>query len=218
MSLFEAIRTGDTAAVASLVQADPQLANARNEQGVSALAFAVYNRKPDIVAKLRELGALLDIFTACMTGDTAAVEEMLQGNKSLVKLMSADGWTPLHLAAFFGHPGCAAALLQNGADVNTRSTNAMQNLPLHAGAAGRNFEVMKLLVDFGSNVNARQHGGWTALHAASQNGDASIAELLLVNGADPKARAENNQGPMDLALTRGQQAIVDLLEKHGVAL
>ena len=218
MNLFEAIRTGDPAAVAALVQADPQLANAKNEQGVSALAFAVYNRKPEVVAKLRELGAQLDIFTACMTGDTAAVEEMLQGNKSLVKLMSADGWTPLHLAAFYGQAGCTAALLKGGADVSTRSTNAMQNLALHAGAAGRNFDVMKLLVDFGSNVNARQHGGWTALHAASQNGDISIAELLLINGADPKARAENNQGPMDLALTRGQQAIVDLLEKHGVAL
>jgi ankyrin repeat protein len=218
MSLFEAIRTGDSAAVAALVQADPQLANARNEQGVSALAFAVYNRKPEIVAKLRELGASLDIFTACMTGDTAAVEEMLAGNKSLVKLMSADGWTPLHLAAFFGQPGCASALLNSGADVNARSTNPMQNLPLHAGAAGRNFEVMKLLVDFGSPVNARQHGGWTALHAASQNGDISIAELLLTNGADAKARADNNQAPLDLALTRGQQAIVDLLEKHGVTL
>jgi uncharacterized protein len=191
---------------------------AKNEQGVSALAFAVYNRKPEVVAKLRELGAHLDIFTACMTGDTAVVEEMLRGNKGLVKLMSADGWTALHLAAFLAHPGCAGALLNAGADVNTRSTNAMQNLPLHAGAAGRNFEVMKLLVDSGSNVNARQHGGWTALHAASQNGDLSIAELLLSHGADPKARAENNQGPMDLALTRGQQAIVDLLEKYGVAL
>lgn len=218
IQLFEAIRTGDVDSVASQVHADPTLANAKNEQGVCALAFAVYNRKPDVAAKLRELGAQLDIFTACMTGDTAATEEMLRGNKGLVKLMSADGWTPLHLAAFFGHSGCAAALLNAGADVSTRSTNPMQNLPLHAGAAGRDFDVMKLLVDFGSNVNARQHGGWTALHAASQNGDLSIAELLLINGADPKARAENNQGPLDLALTRGQQAIVDLLEKYGVAL
>jgi ankyrin repeat protein len=215
---FEAIRAGDAASVRSQLDTDPALANAKNEQGVSALAFAVYNRKPEIAELLQSSGAQLDIFTACMTGNAAVVEEMLRGNKGLVKLMSADGWTPLHLAAFFGHAACASALLNAGADVKTRSTNAMQNLPLHAGAAGRNFEVMKMLVDFGSDVNARQHGGWAALHAASQTGDVAIAELLLASGADAKARANNNQSPMDLALTRGHQEIVELLEKYGVSL
>ena len=217
-SFFDAIRDGDGNGVKAQLQADPQLAEARNEQGLSALAFAIYNRKPEIADLLRENGASLDIFTASMIGESAAVKQMLAGNKGLVKLMSVDGWTPLHLAAFFGHRDCTSALLNAGADVKTRSTNQMENLPLHAGAAGRNVEVMKLLVDFGSDVNARQHGGWTALHATAQSGDAAIAELLLASGADSKARAGNNQSAMDLALTRGHQAIVDILEKYGAAL
>ena len=215
---FDVIRQGDAASVATQLQANAQLVSATNEQGIGPLAFAIYNRKPEIAAILRQNGATLDIFTACMSGETAVVQQMLDGNKGLVKLMSADGWTPLHLAAFFGHPDCTATLLNAGADVKARSTNQMQNLALHAGASGRNFDVMKLLIDFGSDVNARQHGGWTALHAAAQSGDANIAELLLASGADGKARAGNNQSAMDLALTRGHQSIVDVLEKYGAAL
>jgi len=215
--LFDAIRAGDLQAVTSLLDSDPALVNGKNEQGLPALAFAIYNRKPEIVSLFESRGAMFDIFTATMAGKTELVQEMVDGNKSLVKLMSVDGWTPLHLAAFFGHRDCAAVLLNAGAEVNARSTNPMQNMPLHAAAAGRHTEVIRLLIEFGAAVNARQHGGWTALHAAAQNGDAAIAAMLLENGADALVRADNNQGAFDLALTRGHQAIVDLLEKHGAS-
>ncbi len=215
--LFDAIRAGDLDGVKAQLDADSTLVNARNEQGTPAYAFAIYNRKPEIAALLESRDARLDIFSAAMSGKTDLVREMLAGNKGLARLISADGWTALHLAAFFGHPDCVEALLNAGAEVNARTTNAMQNMPLHAGAAGRNVKVIKLLIDFGAAVNARQHGGWTALHAASQNGDAAIAQLLLENGADAGIRADNNQGAFDLALSRGHQAIVDLLEKHGAS-
>jgi ankyrin repeat protein len=217
MQLFDAIRAGDLGAVTALVDGDASLVNLRNDQGIPVYAFALYNRKPEIAALLESRGAMLDIFTAAMAGKTALVEEMLAGNKSLVKLISADGWTALHLAAFFGHRDCAQALLNGGSEVNARSTNPMRNTPLHAGTAGRNAEVIKLLIDFGADVNARQHGGWTPLHAAAQSGDVEIAKLLLENGAEIGIRADNNQGAFDLALTRGHQAIVDLLEKHGAS-
>lgn len=215
--LFDAIRGGDLSAVQSIVEADASVAQSTNEHGVSALAFAIYNRKPEIAAYLESKGVLLDIFTATMAGRTELVREMVAGNKSLVKLISADGWTPLHLAAFFGHAGCAAELLNAGAIVDARSTNAMRNMPLHAGVAGRSFDVAKMLVEFGADVNARQNGGWMPLHAAAQNGDIAMAELLLQHGAQPGARAENNQSALDLALTKGHQGIVDLLEKHGAS-
>ena len=72
-----------------------------------------------------------------MQGDTARIEELLAANRSLVSTLSTDGWTPLHLAAFFGKTDAARLLLNKGAPVNARSTNAMQNMPLHAAAAGK---------------------------------------------------------------------------------
>jgi ankyrin repeat protein len=214
--LFDAIRAGDLEGVKAQLDADASLVNAKNEQGVSAIAFSIYNRKPEITALLEERGVSHDIFTAVMAGKTDLVAEMLSGNKGLVRLMSADGWTPLHLAAFFSQTECAAILLGSGAEVTTRSTNPMQNMPLHAAVAGRNTEIVSMLVEAGAPVNARQHGGWAPLHAAAQNGDVEIAEILLGKGAEVGARADNNQAAFDLALSKGHQAMVDLLEKHGV--
>src|SRR5689334_9474062 len=99
----------------------------------------------------------LAIFAAAIQGKTARVEELLAGNRALVSALSSDGWTPLHLAAFFGAAETARALLNKGATVTARSTNEMQNTPLHAAAAGGHASIVQLLVDHGANANARQH-------------------------------------------------------------
>jgi ankyrin repeat protein len=70
------------------------------------------------------------------------------------------------------------------------------------------------LLEHGADVNARQEGGWTALHAASQNGDVEMLRLLIAAGADVQIRAENQQNAMDLALGRGHQAVVELLDVY----
>ena len=213
--LFESIKTGDAAKVTTLLDGDAELANAVNEQGIAAHTFAIYNRKPEIAELLESRGARIDIFAAAMAGRTELVQEMLGGNKALAKLLSADGWTALHLAAFFGHKDAAQALLAAGASVTERSKNAMSNMPLHAAASGRHYELCQMLVEHGAPVNAQQHGGWMPLHAAAQNGDVPMAILFIENGADPNARADNQQRPIDLALTKGHQEIVSLLEHLG---
>ncbi len=124
----------------------------------------------------------------------------------------------MHLAAFFGHPELAKGLLNRGAAIDSRSTNAMKNTPLHAAAAGAKFEMVKLLLDHGADANARQHGGWTALHSAAQTGNRAMGETLLAHGADVKARADNNQSPLDLALVHGYGEMATLLEGLGAQL
>lgn len=160
----------------------------------------------------------LAIFAAAMLGDTARLEALLSGNRALTETISTDGWTPLHLAAFFGKTEAVRLLLNKGAEVKRRSTNPMNNLALHAAAAGRHTGVVKLLLEFGTPANAQQHGGWTALHAAAQHGDVEMAEILVQNGADISARADNQQRPLDLAVLKAHQKMVDFLESHGAAL
>ncbi len=78
--------------------------------------------------------------------------------------------------------------MNRGANVDARSTNAMKNTPLHAAVAGRKADAMsQCLLERGADVNARQHGGWTALQGAAQAGDREIVKLLLANGADPES-------------------------------
>ncbi len=73
---------------------------------------------------------------------------------------------------------------------------------------------MRILLEHGAEVNARQEGGWTALHAASQNGDVEMVRLLIAGGADVQMRADNQQNALDLALSKGHQAVVDLLDVY----
>src|ERR1700744_2236552 len=87
------------------------------------------------VKALVDANPSLAIFAASVLGDTAQVEELVAVNRSLVSAFSTAGWTPLHLAAFFGKIDAARWLLNKGAVVNARSTNAMENLPIHAAAA-----------------------------------------------------------------------------------
>ena len=212
--IFNAINAGDTGAVARLMETDSNLARARNELGVSALMQARYANQVDIVALLRNAAGELDIFEAAALGDVTRLQALLANGPEPVNSHSNDGFTPLHLACFFGQPSVAEALIAQGADVHARSRNPMQNTPLHAAAAGRSKEAVRALLEHGADVNARQDGGWTALHAASQNGDVEMVRLLIAGGADVQARAGNQQNAMDLALTKGHQAVVDVLDEY----
>ena len=211
---FDAIRTGDRERVSGMIAADEALLNSKDENGLGPFIVAKYSGRSEIAALLLEKGVELDIFSACMAGAGERVAELMGLDRKLIQSYSGDGWTPLHLACFFGQPAIAEALIQRGADVQARSRNAMQNAPLHAAAAGRNREAARILIEHGADVNAQQEGGWTALHAAAQNGDVEMVQLLISGGAHVHARAGNNQNALDLALTKGHQAVVDILDGY----
>jgi ankyrin repeat protein len=175
---------------------------------------AKYSRRNDIAGMLLEKGVELDIFAACMAGAEERVVELVSRQHDLTNSYSPDGWTPLHLAGFFNHPALTEALLTYGADVQARSRNPMANAPIHAAAAGRSRESVRILLEHGADASARQAGGWTPLHAASQSGDVELVRLLIASGADVQARADNNQNALDLAMTGGHQTVVEVLDEY----
>jgi ankyrin repeat protein len=214
---FGAIKQGDAIKVLSMINADPSLLGDKDENGLGPYTVARYSRQDEVAKLLLDKGVELDIFASCMAGVRERVVELLAADRGLVNSYSHDGWTPLHLAAFFGRPEIAEVLLANGADVHARSTNAMRNTPLHAAVAGKRSGVASVLLGHGAEVNVKQHGGWTPLHGAAQNDDFEVVRLLISLGADVQARADNNQTALDLALTKGHASIVQLLEEHGAA-
>jgi ankyrin repeat protein len=211
---FEAIRAGDRGKVEELLNANAGLLGAKDEKDLGPYTAAKYSGRNEIAALLLERGVELDVFAACMAGARERAVELIGQEPELVKTYSHDGWTPLHLACFFGHATLAEMLIAQGAEVNARSRNGMQNTPLHAAAAGRNRDAVRVLLEHGADVNARQEGGWRALHAASQNGDVEMVRLLIAGGADVQARAENQQNALYMALTKGHPAVVEVLEAY----
>jgi uncharacterized protein len=160
----------------------------------SALLAALYNRRTDEAAALATRLAPLDIFEAAAIGQAARVLELIAEEPAAASAWSDDGFTALHLAAFFAHPECVQALLAAGADVNARSRNGMSVRPLQSAVTSRSLGCVELLIAAGSDPNARQGGGFTPLHSAVHNGDRAIEAALLGAGADASLRADDGRG------------------------
>jgi ankyrin repeat protein len=210
--LFGAIRKGDEARALATLAGEPGLANARDDSGVSAILCALYNGRGALIEPLIAAGAAIGLYEAAALGRRDDVERLLVREPAAVGSYSPDGWTPLHLASFFGHGEVVALLLERGAPVNAVSRNAQVNTALNAAAAAGRTEIALLLLKSGADPAFRQAGGFTPLHAAAFRGDNVMLRALLDSGADQAAKTDAQQTALDLALAKGHQATVAILE------
>jgi uncharacterized protein len=214
--LFGAIRTRDAEAARRLLDPNPGLASARGEGGESPVMMALYHGADEVLSLLIEFGAELDVFAAAAAGRGERPEAILDADPRQLDAFAADGWTALHLAAFFGQTAAAGALLARGADVGAVSRNATANMPLHAALAGRmERRLVELLLAHGADVNARGGAGYTPLHLAASRGDAGLVELLLAHGGRPGSSSDDGRTAADIAGERGYPEVAVLLRQRG---
>src|SRR5438552_15913039 len=134
-------------------------------------------------------------FEACAKGNVAVLRRLLAKHPGLVRAANPaaphGGWTGLHAAAQQGRLQAVRLLLKHGADPNAREAGD-NTYPLHWAAANRHIEVVRALLDAGSDV----HGigddheldaiGWATFfhepHGAPGD-NPSVAALLVERGA-----------------------------------
>jgi ankyrin repeat protein len=173
---------------------------------------AQYHHHAEAVTALLATKPELDLFDAASVGATARVAELLDRDPARVNAFSNDGFYPLGLAAFFGHPDTVRLLLARGADVSQAARNPMRVQALHAAAAGRSLESVRLLVDAGAPVNAKQEKGWAPLHEAVRQGNVEMTRYLLAHGADPKLQNDEGVSAIGLAAREGREEMLKLLK------
>jgi ankyrin repeat protein len=208
---LEACKAGDEATVRDRLSRDQTLAGIRAESGETPVMAALYRGHQTIVDALVDAGAPLDLFAAAALGRVEIVEARLVHNPDALNRSAYDGWTALHLAAFFGRLPVVTLLLERGADLLARSSNSIDNTALHAAVAGGRVESALALIEAGSDVNAPDGGGHTPLHIAAEAGYVPIVEALLRRNANPHAVDAEDRTPLARAAARNHSAVVDLI-------
>jgi ankyrin repeat protein len=146
--------------------------------------------------------------------DIHRVKQALETGPASLNSFSPDGWTPLHLAAFFGFQELVHLLLKEGAaiDIPSKSRASHGNSPLQAAIAMGRLEVVQLLLDEGANVNFLQEPSrLTPLHIAASRKDVGIVRLLLERGANRDAISADGKKPVDIARERQNADVAEIL-------
>jgi uncharacterized protein len=154
------------------------------------------------------------ICQAAATGNVEVVRELVSKDPALVHTFSHDGWTPLHLAAHFGHVEAAQALIESGADVQARARNGLGSTPLLWAVSGGCLDTVLLLLAHAADVNETSTAGSSPLHKAAVLGNVAIARALVSHGANVNARNSGGQTPLTHALFNRHQDVALLLQEH----
>jgi ankyrin repeat protein len=143
-----------------------------------------------------------EIHDAAKAGDLTKARALLKDNPELVSSRDDKGYTPLHLAAVYGHKAVAELFLANKADVNARIVYKLEMLDLIT---------LKPLALNNNETIGHMDDGPTPLHLAVDNGHKDIAELLLANKAEVNALDTEGCTPLHEAAFRGNKEIAALL-------
>jgi len=162
IELIRAVKRGDMQLVSSLIDNGSSVNSAQND-GTSALAWAVYQDNEDIVDLLINTGDGADVnapneyginplHLACMNQSANMVSKLLQAgaNPNTTKW---TGESPLMTCANTGTLDAVRDLLDNGADVNAAEITQTQTALMWA-AAEKHSDIVALLIERGANINA----------------------------------------------------------------
>lgn len=188
LSLLDAVKSGDEAAIRALVQKRADV-NVAEPDGTTALHRAVQRDDVETVELLIRAGAnvktanrygVTPLIVACTNGNAAIMRKLIEAGADANTALP-EGETALMTAARTGKVEAVKLLVAHGADVNAKESGRGQTALMWA-AAENNVETVKALVEGGADVTARSNGGFTALLFAVRAGKAEAVHALLESG------------------------------------
>jgi ankyrin repeat protein len=210
-NVFDFVVAGDIESLTALLNAAGR-ARLHNETGESPYRFALFHGHAAAAEAVKACGGY-GPHDAALINDVARLKALLEPAEWAVDLLSPDGWTALHLAAFVGADDAVETLLALGASARIFGRAFEQNLPIHAAAAGRRIgkRAFEALAAATGDPDARQKQGYTALMIAASNGFDAACEVLLAAGADRAVALPDGKTAADIARERGHAALAERL-------
>ena len=203
--LMLAVRAGKMESVKALLAAKADI-NAPDSyqggRGFPPLYFAITSRRPELVNYLLENHA-----------DPKSKVPAFAGNRPAVNFDSPKDEPLLTVAATGSDAAIAKMLLDHGAEVDARDTQA--NTPLIWAANCAATEAVALLLTNGADINAVGDNSWTALGCAVYGGASEVVKILL--NYHPKVDAMMGSGvsPLQIAVQKNSPDIARQLLDAG---
>lgn len=184
------------------------------------------------------------IFHYAATSTREIINYIASVSTTMLNHCNSDGFTALHLSCVSDKPDCVKALLIAGADVNIDAQNGRSKYPtgtapksstvadiMHLNSDKLNTEDMKrggtplhwsasrevleALIERGTNINALNVDGKTALHVMVLRNRLDCAVALLSNGAEIDWRDKDGKTPLHIAVEKKLVPIVQCLVVFG---
>jgi len=156
------------------------------------------------------------IHYAAARGDRAAVRSGLDHGVR-INLRTADGQTPLMLAARNGHLSIVRDLISRHAGLEARDARNGFTA-LHWAADRYHPAIVRALIAAGANVDAANKWEQTPLWQASwqaDQGNTEIAHILIAGGANFRHADDHGNTPLLMAARAGHRPMIDYLLSLG---
>ncbi|KAF2461003.1 proteasome regulatory particle subunit [Lineolata rhizophorae] len=211
--------------VESLINANPKLANRRDEDDRLPLHWAVsYNRLPIVQLLVQTKGFEIDaqdgvgwtpLMMAVSLKDADEILDLLLQRGADVNMKNNNGQTALHFTASKNNLDAAKKLISGRASARIKDKRGQ--LALHRAAAVGSVPMIKLLLENKSPLNATDMDGLTALHHAIAEGHGDAAMELLKAGAETEKRSSDGHLAIEMAPDQKIRSfILQSAEREGI--
>lgn len=191
-----------------------------NEEHSQLLTHAAIGGNAELVELMLSLGCdpnrqnsneRTPLHDAAYRGKVASIRVLIAAGADL-NCRDKKGQTPLIEACRSGYPKAVIELIDKGADINI-SKAAEKTTPLMFAASMKSPDLAKLLLDKGSDIEAKDFIGCTALMYAARSGSAEMVNLLLDAGAKINAIDNNGKDAFQWTSALSPQILKILLQR-----
>eukprot|EP01124_Arcella_intermedia_P035771 TRINITY_DN9208_c0_g1_i2.p1 TRINITY_DN9208_c0_g1~~TRINITY_DN9208_c0_g1_i2.p1 ORF type:complete len:326 (-),score=68.38 TRINITY_DN9208_c0_g1_i2:1006-1923(-) len=148
------------------------------------------------------------------------------GNPNIIKFLlstpeakkidnfDGEGYTPLHLACWFGHLKAVELLVEGKASLELQHPKTKMTA-LHFAAFSNGEKIVSFLLEKGAQTSAVDIDGRTPLHAACMATASEVVRLLIRKKADLNAVDKSKKTPMDIVYDNNQFELLNVMTNNG---
>ncbi|XP_072174847.1 E3 ubiquitin-protein ligase MIB2-like [Diadema setosum] len=196
----------------------------QDQEGDSALHYAIFGRQPDIAEYLISKNADINLVNKAKCSSLHVAVN--KGYVDCVRVLLRHKCNP-NLQDCYGDTALHDAIAKDSRDIIDLLTEAHEadfslknkrgfNVLHHASLKGNKYAAEKLVTKARQLVNLKKDDGYAAIHLAALNGHKDVVEVLITQGhANINVRNNRRQTPLLLAAGQGHTHVIELLVAKG---